>query len=264
MTQEKKFLVDVGISGVPFPMYVSSRENSQEGQHTIATISINARIMQEFEARWIDAFIEILHSHRDRIGTKTLAANIVDYLKKLKATAVRVDFEYPFFIEKQTPVSKDKCLVQYLCAYSAKVSSLDEKPKIFQKIEVPAITTYPASIPETPGGLFGQLSVVLIEFEAKKDVYPEDIVDIVDRQALVPVYSFLTQEDQAYVIQKIHSEKKSSVVMLDGIKEEIGKNSAISWYSVRASNYGMLHTYNTVVATEKSMWVPFSGFDEEL
>ena len=69
---------------------------------------------------------------------------------------MKIDFDYPFFIEKTTPVSKQKNLVRYLCTYSVKASSIEDEPKVFFKMEVPAISTYPASDPEKPGGLFGQ------------------------------------------------------------------------------------------------------------
>jgi len=261
MTSKKRFLADVGMENLPFPMKVISKA-SPEGQQTIANISINARIMHEFEASWIDRFIQILHRHRDRIGTKTLSKNIVDYAKELNASNVRVDFDYPFFIEKVTPVSREKCLVRYLCAYSVRTSTVN-KAKVHFKIQVPAITTYPVSSKEQPGGLLGQLSVVSIEVEAKKDIYPEDLVEIVDKHALVPVYSFLTKEDQVAVIHKIHSEEKNSVVMVDEIKSELAHNHDISWHSVRVSNYGMLHSYSTVISTEKSYWIPFSTTDSD-
>jgi len=76
--------------------------------------------MHEFEAGWIDKFIQVVHQHRDRIGTKSLRDNIADYVKELKASTVKIDFEYPFFIEKRTPVPKEKCLVKYSCGYSPK------------------------------------------------------------------------------------------------------------------------------------------------
>jgi len=77
----------------------------------IANISVSARIMREFEARWIDKFIQIIHRHKDRIGTRSLSENIMDYLRELEATAVKIDFTYPYFVEKSTPVSKETCLV---------------------------------------------------------------------------------------------------------------------------------------------------------
>ena len=261
--KEKRFLVDVGMNDLPFPMKVVSRAYPG-GQSTVATVSISARIMHDFEARWIDEFIKIVHEHRDRIGTATLVVNIKDYVKRLKASVIRINFDYPFFVEKRTPVSKEKCLVRYLCRYTVKAPSIAGKASIIFKIAVPCITTYPVKRADQPRSLFGQLSVFHIEVEPKKEIYPEDIVDIVDQHALVPVYSFLTEEDQEFVIEKIHSNDKSSVVVLDEIKSDLAYNSNVDWYAVNCNNYGMLHTYSTIIGTEKSSWVPFSGFESEL
>ena len=253
MKEKKRFLVDVGIRDLPFPMKVISKANV-DGQQTIANISISTRIMAEFEARWIDKFIQIVHEHRDRIGTKTLKANIVDYLKELQATAVKIDFDYPLFVEKITPVSKQKCLVRHLCTYSAKLSAIEDRPKVIFKVDVPVVTTYPGFTPENPGGLFGQLSIVVVEVEAKDDIYPEELIELVDKHALSPIYSFLSEDDQIYIIQKVHTDEKYSVMVIDEIKEELARNPDIVWYSVRSSNYGMLHSYSTIISTEKGMW----------
>lgn len=257
MNDEKRFMQDVGLTDLPYRMKVLSRD-FKEGQFTIANISITARIMHEFEARWIDKFIQIVHKHQNYIGTETLKANILDYMKELNATKVKVDFTFPFFVEKITPVSKEKCLVRYGCAYSASVARSDLNPQISLKISAPCITTYPASDPDKPGGLFGQISIVDIDVQSHKDIFPEDLIDIVDRHALMPVYSFLTEEDQAYVIQKVHSEKKTSVVMVDEIKEELAGISKIEGYTVTSKNSGMLHSYSTFIGTSKSMWIPLS------
>jgi hypothetical protein len=32
---------------------------------------------------------------------------------------------------------------------------------------------------------------------------------------------------------------------------------------VRVMNFGMLHSYSTVIGTEKNLWVPFSGVDDD-
>ncbi|MFH2001463.1 MAG: GTP cyclohydrolase, FolE2/MptA family [Planctomycetota bacterium] len=265
MSKDKRFLVNVGMRNLPFPIKTISKLDPN-GQTTIADISISARIMQEFETRWIDKFIQVLHRHRDRIEPtlKIMRVNIVDYLKELNANTVRIDFDYPYFIEKSTPISGEKCLVRYLCSYSARSSSEKKEPKIVFKMRVPAITTYPASNSDIPGGLFGQLSLVDVEIDSKNNVYPEDVVAMVDKHALSPVYSYLTEEDQVHIIQKAHSMKKTSVEMVDGIKRELATDPDIQYYSVFCANHGMLHAYSTVVGTEKSRWVPFSGCDDEI
>jgi GTP cyclohydrolase IB len=257
MKDEKRFLQDVGMTDLPFPMKVFSRDH-KDGQFTIANISIAARIMHEFEAGWIDKFIQIVHQHEGRIGAESLKTNILDYLNELNATKIKVDFSYPFFVEKATPVSKEKCLVRYDCVYSASVAKSDLKPSINLKITAPCITTYPVTSPDKPGGLFGQMSIVDLEVQSHKEIYPEDMIEIVDKHALMPIYSFLTEEDQEFVIRKVHSEKKTSVVMIDEIKEELANIRDIEGYSVSCSNFGMLHSYSTFIGTAKSMWIPLS------
>lgn len=256
MSGENKFLEDVGMENLPFPMRVLSKV-SPDGQPTIANVSISARIMHEFEARWIHKFIQILHQHQENIGPKTLRTHVLDYLTQLKATAVRIDFDYPFFIEKMAPVSKEKRLVRYLCRYSTKASEVSGVAIHF-KMEIPVITTYPESAPDRPGGLFGQLSIVTVEIASEEDIFPEDLVEMVDKHALAPVHSFLTEEDQEYIIRKVHSEEKTSFELVDEIKKDLARDRKISWYSVNCANHGMLHSYSTVIGIEKSSWIPFT------
>jgi GTP cyclohydrolase I len=263
MVDDRNFLVDVGIQDLPFPINVMSKVNPK-GQPTVANISVRARIMDEFEARWIDRFIQLVHYHREQIGTQTLKADISGYLNRLNAESVNMDFQYPYFVEKSTPVSGEKCLVRYSCTYSAQAVSTNSEPKIFFRMEIPCITTYPGSDPDKPGGLFGQLSHVIVEIETLKEIYAEDLVEFVDNHALSPIYSFLSKEDQSFIIQKVHSEKKSSVKMVDGIKNDLSHHSGIDWYSVRCANFGMLHNYSTAIMTEKSFWVPFGGYEQEI
>jgi len=262
MDQDRRFLVDVGINNLPYPIVVNSRADAH-GQPTVATIGIQARIMNNFEAQWIDKFMHVLHEHKGRIGIPSLDENILDYLKELKATYAHVTFEYPFFMEKKAPISHESNLVRYHCVYSVKAISLNEPPKVIFRIQVPVITTYPVSSAQISNNLFGQLSIVDLEVETDKGINPEDLVDIVDRHALAPTYSYLSPEDQQHLIQKIHSEEKYSVTMVDEIKKELVLLKDISLASIRCHNHGMLHSFSTMISTEKSPGVPFSGYSDD-
>jgi GTP cyclohydrolase IB len=253
MSEERRYLVDVGLQDLPYPMKVASRANP-EGQPTIATISISARINHSFEAGWIGKLIHILHGHRDFIGTASLKKNVQDYLDGLSATDVSATFSYPFFIEKTTPVSKEKCRVRYLCAYTAKASSF--KPRVAFKIQVPCLTTYPSTKGKEPGELFAQLSSLTIETQSDGDVFPEDLVELVDRKALAPVYSYLSEDDEQSVIKQAHAQRRTSVQVTDDIEQELRERKDISWFSIKCVNYGMLHSYATLIGTEKSLWTP--------
>ncbi len=263
MSKEKRFVIDVGMADFPYPMRVLSRDDPA-GQPTVASISIAARISQEFEARWIDRLVQILHRHRDSLGTASLTRNVLDYREEFGASEVKIDFAYPFFVTKTTPASKETCLVRYMCTYSVRSPSLDSVPKILFVMEIPVITTLPGSSPGAAKRLFGQLSKVRVEVQSETDIFPEYLVDVVDRHALFPMYSYLTEDDQVRAVEVIHSEKKSSVVMLDEINDELLQNQAIQWFSVRCANFSMLHTYSTMVAMEHAPWVPFLGYEDDL
>lgn len=257
MTEENKFLQDVGMKSLPIPLTALSKSNP-EGQHTIANVSISARIMHDFKAEWIDTFVQTLHKQGIATLQKSLRTNIVEYLKNLKASAVKIDIEYPFFVEKTTPVSKEKCLVRYVCTNTAKITSSCTSPTILFKIEIPVITTYPVRLQDSQRGLFAQTSHVTIELESTKDIFPEDIIEITEKHALSPVYSYLTKDDQEFIINKVHSVEQTSVSMIDEIKKVLASDRDIDWYSVTSTNYGILHSYATFVNIEKSSWIPFS------
>jgi GTP cyclohydrolase I len=253
MSEERRYLVDVGLQDLPYPVRVASRV-APDGQPTIANISISARINHSFEAHGISKIIQIVHSHRDVIGTSTLKKNVQAYLDGLNATDVSATFTYPFFVEKLTPVSKEKCLVRYQCAYTAKASSF--KPRVAFKIQIPCLTTYPSARSDQPGGLFAQLSALTIETQSDGDVFPEDLVEVVDRQGLAPIYSYLGDEDEQCIIKKVHSQRRTSVQVTDDIEQELRERKDISWFSIRCVNFGMLHSYATLIGTEKSLWTP--------
>lgn len=260
MANQQCVMEDVGLSNLQFPIRVLSGRDAK-GQNTVASITVKARILQAFEARWIDRFIQVLHRHRGVVGANVLQDQALDYLRELNARSVCVAYEFPYFIEKTTPVSKEKCLVRYRCAYELRVHALSREPTVIFRIEVPVITTYPGSSRDKPGGLFGQLSRISLEVMASRDICPEDIVDMVDRQALTPLYSYLTEEDQMHIIERVHAEERSSVLVVDAIKLELARRPDIEWYAVKSANYGMLHSYSTMVGLEKSPWIPFSGYD---
>ena len=123
------------------------------------------------------------------------------------------------------------------------------------RISIPCITTYPVSETEEKGFL-AQLSVVSIQTRSPSDLFPEDLVSIVDAHALAPVYSFLAVEDQRELISRIHSKKKTSLVMIDEVRQELSLDKRIDFFTVRCSNFGLLHSYSTHIGTEKS-WSPW-------
>ncbi len=263
MKKGRAFLVNVSIQDLPFPIKVLSGA-SKDGQSTVANISVQARIMKEFEAEWIDRFIQVTHRHRDNIGIEDLKSSIKDYLEALNANSVRVEMAFPYFVEKRTPKSNEPCLVKYDCTFTSHFPSLDNDVKIVFGIKCPVITSYPVE-GQSSGrkSSFPQLTILQIEVQPKQEIFPEEIVKIADAKSLAPIYSFLSREDQLHLIEKTQQNYQSSVDTVDEIRLELARRRDVGWYSISASNFGMLHNYTTLISLEKSRWVPGSYYEDE-
>ena len=259
--KEERFLVEVGIRDVRLPIKATSRAN-EEGQHTVAAASIYARIMRDFEAAWIDRFIQILHHSKREAKIGSMRSIVHECRESFQAELVGLELSYPVFVEKTTPVSGGCCLVEYACRYSAIFPSIERNTKVTFNIKIPCITTYPVSEQQGPGGLFAQLSIVTIKALSKSDLYPEDLVAVVDSHALAPMYSYLTLEDQKEIIERVHSRRKTSVVLVDEIEKDLSLNKKIDFYTVSCSNFGLLHSFSTLIATEKNHWSPWNVMED--
>jgi GTP cyclohydrolase IB len=240
-------LLEVGVTDLPYPVRVPSRADPQ-GQPTVARVSIEASVAREFEADWVDRLLQVLHAHRERISAGALKQDIGAYLEALHAEMVEVSLEYPFFVEKRTPRTGQKCLVKYDCRYCVVALSPGVAPRVFFKIAVPCITTGPSPDGRRRGASIGQVSTVTLETESQRDVYPEDLVALVDRNALAPLYSFLGPEDRDDVLRRIRTQRRTSVEMVERVRGELAADPGLGFYSVRCLDSSFLRSYRTLIS----------------
>ena len=50
--------------------------------------------------------------------------------------------------------------------------------------------------------------------------------------------------------------RSSSVQVTDDIEKALAERKDIAWFSIRCANFGMLHSYSTLLGSEKSLWGP--------
>jgi GTP cyclohydrolase IB len=239
-------LADVGVADLPRPVRVPSRADPR-GQPTVARVSVEASVAREFEADWVDRLLQVLHAHRDDVGTKALKREVGACVEALDASMVEITLDYPFFVEKQTPRTGQRCLVKHDCTYSVVALSPDATPRVFFAIAIPCITTGPSSGRRRGGASLGQSSTVTLRTESQRDIYPEDLVALVDRNALVPLYSFLAPEDRADVLQRIRTGWRTSVEMVGRIRSELAGDPGLGYFSVQCRDSSILHPYHTTV-----------------
>ena len=117
----RKLRIDkVGVRGLRFPIQV--RDKARVFQNTIATIGMFVDLPHHFKGTHMSRFIEVLNAH----GAVIHVQNINDILramqKKLNADTAHLEIEFPYFMSKKSPVSRQDSLMDYIARFDATAS----------------------------------------------------------------------------------------------------------------------------------------------
>src|SRR6516164_6207700 len=107
----------VGVRGLRFPIQV--RDKAHTVQNTIATIGMFVDLPKEFKGTHMSRFIEVLNAH----GSVVHVENITDILhamqRKLNSATAHLEMEFPFFLTKQSPVTRMNGVMDYTARFDA-------------------------------------------------------------------------------------------------------------------------------------------------
>lgn len=179
MATVKKNLLEVCIEGLEFPLKVGKKSKT-EGENTLVTISVSARIEKKFEEQFETDILGIICNSDDYVGLQQLANKIVSYLNSVDARSIDLIFSFPFFIEKCLRSTTQKHSMKYKCQFKVtKNSSLDysrnylvEIPVVLKEYLIPGIQKEILDIPAN----------LQIEMEGFDVYFIEDIVELVENQ----------------------------------------------------------------------------------
>jgi len=165
---------------------------------------------------------------------------------KLDAEKAYGRIEFPYFIEKEAPVSKAKGFMQYQCSYEGEVG---ESQKFYLGINVPVTTLCPCSKAISENSAHNQRGTVRIKLLYKDFFWIEDVIKVVEDCASSPLYSVLKRQDEKFVTEDAYDNPR---FVEDVVREVvIGlKKFNFDWFSVEAENEESIHYHNAYAYTE--------------
>ena len=113
-------LQKVGIKDLRYPIHVLDRENRI--QHTTGTVNLFVNLPHHFKGTHMSRFIEVFHQHRERLSMPHFLDMLEEIRLSLEAARAFGELSFPFFIEKEAPVSGQRSLLSYDCAFEGMVS----------------------------------------------------------------------------------------------------------------------------------------------
>jgi GTP cyclohydrolase I len=116
----RKLAIDkVGIKAIRHPVRITERSGSV--QHTVATFNMYVGLPHHFKGTHMSRFVEILEAHEREITVETFLVMLKEMVEKLEAEEGIIEMSFPYFIEKQAPVSRVRSLMDYEVTFTGEV-----------------------------------------------------------------------------------------------------------------------------------------------
>ncbi|MBN2279706.1 MAG: GTP cyclohydrolase I FolE2 [Candidatus Marinimicrobia bacterium] len=240
-TDNRKVSINkVGVKDVKYPIIVLDKKN--KAQHTIGTINMYVNLPHNFRGTHMSRFIEILNKYHNRLHIDTMSDILREMETRLTAEEAHMEMTFPYFIEKEAPVSHIKSLMEYECTYTGILKGAAEEYII--KVKVPVTSVCPCSKEISEYGAHNQRSHVTIEVKMKNFIWFEDLIEIAENAASSPVYAILKRVDEKFVTEKGYDNPMFVEDIVRNIAVEMNKLESIEWYHIESENFESIHNHS--------------------
>ncbi|MCQ2590557.1 MAG: GTP cyclohydrolase FolE2 [Treponema sp.] len=247
-------LQKVGVRGVKYPIAVLDKKNKT--QNSTASVDLFVNLPHNFKGTHMSRFIEIFHKYHKNINMQHFLLMLEEIREKLEAEKAFGCIQFPYYIEKEAPVSKTNGYVEYLCSYQGEVYKNKENPasaesKFYVCIEIPVTTLCPCSKAISEYGAHNQRGTVRVKLLYSDFFWIEDVISTVEQAASSPIYSALKRQDEKYVTEHAYENPR----FVEDVVREVYlglKKMNFKWFSVEAENEESIHLHNAYAYTEYS------------
>ncbi len=231
----------VGIKNLRYPITVLDRKNHY--QHTVASINMYVDLPHEYKGTHMSRFVELLHLFRPKVSLRNFAELLEQMKTHLNAASAVVEMSFPYFIEKNAPISFSPGLMDYTCRM---IGSSDNNGRVdlVSEVIVPISSVCPCSKEISEVGAHNQRGEVRLATRFKKFIWIEDMIELVESCASCEVYSVLKRVDEKCVTEKSFRNPKFVEDIVRDIAKVVKKDENIIWFSVSAENFESIHNHS--------------------
>ena len=237
----------VGVKGIKYPVIVLDRANGV--QHVNASINMYVNLPHHFKGTHMSRFIEVLNTYRGQINIKTFEIILKRVKEKLKAASAHMEIEFPYFVEKEAPVSRAKSLMEYTCRFVGETKG--DTTDFLVSVLVPVTTVCPCSKEISDLGAHNQRGMVQVNVRFRKFFWIEDLISLVENSASGEVFSLLKRSDEKYVTEKAFDNPMFVEDVVRSVAVKLNLDPNFTWYSVEAENFESIHYHNAYAYVEK-------------
>lgn len=235
----------VGVKDISYPIVV--QDKNRERQSTVARINMYVDLPHHFKGTHMSRFIEILNQYHGEISIDRMDTILQEMKDHLEASCAHLEFKFPYFIEKQAPVSGARSLMEYQCQM---LGSLGEQNDFILGVTVPVTSLCPCSKEISAHGAHNQRSEIRVQIRYTQHIWLEDLVEWIESCASSPVYSLLKREDEKAVTERAYENPMFVEDIVRDVTQKLSQIKEITWFKVQCENFESIHNHSAYAQVE--------------
>ncbi|MBM9520494.1 GTP cyclohydrolase I FolE2 [Desulforhopalus vacuolatus] len=235
----------VGLSDLQTPVQVRQRGGGL--QHTIATISMRAELREGAGTDYVDRARIFIGQSLDNLSIQSFREILPRLQKELCASSVRLSMEFPWFINKQAPVTGTHGLMDYKVSFSG---GIGEDPGFILGVTVPVTTLCPCSKEISDAGAHNQRAEVKLNVRFRKCLWAEELIELVETCGSSELYSLLKRPDEKYVTEQAYNNPMFVEDVVRKVAEKALHHEEITWFTASAESFESIHNHSAYAYVE--------------
>ena len=158
------------------------------------------------------------------------------------AEAAHVEVRFPYFIEKNAPVTHATGLVDYACTFGASVTK--KSSDLWVAVDVPVTSLCPCSKAISDHGAHNQRSLVSVRVWFAKFFWLEDLIALVEDSASSDLYALLKRPDEKYVTERAYERPRFVEDLVREVGTRLRADANFTRWEVEAESFESIHAHS--------------------
>ncbi len=237
----------VGIKDIRHPVRVRERRGGD--QYTVASFNMYVNLPHHFKGTHMSRFVQILNQHERELSLESFRQMLTEMTERLEAAEGHIEMSFPYFIEKQAPVSKVASLLDYNVTFIGEHRA--GTSHVALRVVVPVTSLCPCSKQISAYGAHNQRSHVTVEVQTEAFIWIEELIELVESEASCELYGLLKRPDEKFVTERAYDNPKFVEDMVRDVAARLNQDDRVLAYRVASENFESIHNHSAYAVIKR-------------
>jgi len=231
----------VGIRTLRMPLMIEVRGDGS--QQVTASVDVGVNLPESQRGAHLSRFIELIEEYREsRFHIHSVAELVERTRDRLESTNAYVEVEFTYFMEKESPLSRKKGMMDFDCGFGGMIRDGELVNWIMAK--VPITTLCPCSKRNSHSGAHNQRALVTSKVAISDRVWLEELIEMIEAEGSSQLYSILKREDEAYVTDEAYDNPKFVEDVVRDLSRKIKRHDRMGDFYIDCNSYESIHNHD--------------------